>query len=170
MHLLTHAVCALTVATMGVLSLAPPAQAATWRVPAPDYSVNPAHHPNEYENRVVAKVNEKRVRAGLSRLRVYQSCLDGKSDSWARRLAEMGRLEHRNQRGVLADCNLHWTGETVALGSRSSMSPGDLVSAWMHSPDHRAILMTRRANKAGVGIRFDSRGNLYAVVNLGDPT
>ena len=170
MHLLTQAVCALTVATMGVLSLASPAQAGTWRIPAPDPSVNPATHPNEYENRVMDKVNEKRVRAGRSRLRVYQSCLDSKSESWARHLAEIGRLEHRNQRRVLADCNLHWTGETVALGSRRSLSPGELVSAWMHSPDHRAILLTRRANRAGVGIRFDSRGNLYAVVNLGDPT
>jgi uncharacterized protein YkwD len=147
-----------------------PAHAGTWRIPAPDSSVNPANHPDEYGNRVMDRVNKRRARAGLSRIRVYESCLDGMAERWARNLAEWGTLRHRNQRRVLDACDLHWTGETIAKGSRSSLSPGELVTAWMHSPDHRAILMKPRANRAGIGIRFDSRGNLYAVVNLGDPT
>ena len=170
MHLLTRTVCALTAASMVVLTTSGPAQAGTRRIPAPDYSVNPATHPDEYENRIMAKVNKRRTRAGLPKLRFYESCLDRTSESWAQHLAETGRLEHRNQRRVLDACNLNWTGETIAKGSRSSLSPGELVTAWMRSPGHRAVLMKQRANRAGVGIRFDSRGNLYAVVNLGDPT
>ena len=170
MHLLTRTACALTAASMVALTAAGTAQAGTWRIPAPKYSVNPATHPDEYENRVMAKVNERRARAGLPRLRVYESCLDGTSERWAQHLAESGTLEHRNQRRVLDSCNLHWTGETIAKGSRSTLGPGELVTAWMRSPGHRAILMKQRANRAGIGIRFDSRGNLYAVVNLGDPT
>ena len=170
MYLLTRALCALTVTTLVVLTLPGTAHAGIQRIPAPDYSVNPATHPDEYENRVMARVNNRRTRAGLPRLRVYQTCLDSTSERWAEHLADSGRLEHRNQHRVLDACNLHWTGETIAKGSRSSLRPGELVTAWMRSPDHRAILMKQRANRAGVGIRFDGRGNLYAVVNLGDPT
>lgn len=170
MQLLTGALCALTAATLVTTQVVAPAQAAVSRIPAPDPSVNPATHPNEYENRVMDKVNDRRAHRGLPRLRYYQSCLDQKSEGWARNLAQVGQLKHRSQRQVLDDCNLHWTGETVAKGSQSGLSPNELVSAWMHSPPHRQILMTGRANRAGVGIHFDSRGTLWAVVNLGDPT
>jgi uncharacterized protein YkwD len=169
MQLLVRAATALTVSAMLVAATVTPAHAAIRRVPQPDYSVNAATHPNEYANRVVAAVNKARARAGLKRLRVYQTCLDGHADRWAKRLAESGRLQHRNQYRVLGACNLHWTGETLARGA-GSLSPGGMVRAWMHSPGHRAVLMKPRANLAGVGIRFDSRGNVYGVVNLGDPT
>ena len=169
MQLLVRIASALTVATMAVVAAAGPAQASVWRVPKPDSSVNPATHPNEYENRIVAKVNQARARAGLKQLRVYQSCLDGQSERWAKHLAESGRLEHRNQQRVLGACNLHWTGETLARGA-GSLSPGEMVRAWMHSPGHRAVLMKPRANLAGVAIRRDAQGRVVGVVNLGDPT
>ena len=169
MQLLVRVASALSAAVLVVAATVAPAHAATRRVPAPDYSVNAATHPNEYANRIVAAVNDARARAGLKRLRVYQECLDGHADRWAKRLAETGRLQHRDQRRVLGACNLHWTGETLARGSRS-VAPREMVRAWMRSPGHRAVLMKPRAKLAGVGIRFDSRGYVYGVVNLGDPT
>jgi uncharacterized protein YkwD len=169
MQLLVRVASALTASALIVASTVAPAQASVRRVPAPDHSVNPATHPNEYENRIMARINKARARAGLKQVRVYQSCLDGHADRWAKHLAESGRLVHRNQRRVLDTCNLHWTGETLARGGRG-LSPGAMVRAWMHSSGHRAVLMKPRANLAGVGIRFDSRGYVYGVVNLGDPS
>ncbi len=169
MQLLTRVASALTATTLAVVAAAGPAQASVWRVPKPDHSVNPATHPNEYANRIVAKVNQARARAGLKQLRVYQTCLDGQAERWAKRLAESGRLEHRNQQRVLDACNLHWTGETLARGA-GSLSPGGMVRAWMHSPGHRAVLMKPRATLAGVAIRRDAQGRVVGVVNLGDPT
>ena len=169
MQLLVRVASALTASAMVVAATVAPAQAAVRPVPKPDHSVNPATHPNEYENRVVAEVNEARARAGLRQLRVFQSCLDGQAERWAKHLAESGRLEHRNQQRVLSACNLHWTGETLARGA-GDLSPREMVRAWMHSPGHRAVLMKPRANLAGVAIRRDAQGRVVGVVNLGDPT
>ena len=169
MQVLVRVASALTAAALAVAATVTPAHASTRPVPKPDYSVNPATHPNEYENRIVANINEARARAGLNRLRVYQSGLDGQAERWARRLAESGRLEHRNQQRVLAACNLHWTGETLARGA-GGLSPREMVRAWMNSPGHRAVLMKPRANLAGVAIRRDAQGRVVGVVNLGDPT
>lgn len=169
MQLLVRVASALAASAIVVGATVPPAQASVWRVPAPDHSVNPATHPNEYENRIVARINDARARAGLKKLRVFQSCLDGHATRWAKHLAESGRLEHRNQQRVLSECNLHWTGETLARGA-GGLTPHQMVSAWMHSPGHRAVLMKSRANLAGVAIRRDAQGRVVGVVNLGDPT
>src|SRR5687767_6315015 len=122
MQLLVRVASALTASAMVVAVTVTPAHAATRPVPEPDYSVNPSTHPNEYENRIVANINDARARAGLKKLRVFQSCLDGQAERWAKYLAESGRLEHRNQQRVLAACNLHWTGETLARGA-GGLSP-----------------------------------------------
>ena len=169
MQLFPRAVTALTALCLAVVASAGPAQASVERVPDPNWSVNPSTHPDEYANRVVARVNQARDRAGLRRLRFYQTCLDNHAERWAKYLARSGRLEHRNQYRVLSDCNLHWTGETLARGA-GGLSPRAMVRAWMHSPGHRAVLMKPRANLAGVAIRRDAQGRVVGVVNLGDPT
>jgi uncharacterized protein YkwD len=167
--LLVRAVSALTASAMVLAVTMAPSDASTMLVPAPDYSVNAATHPNEYENRIVARINDARARAGLKPLRFYQTCLDGRAERWAKYLAETGRLEHRNGLRVLDACNLHWTGETLSRGTRS-FGPREMVRAWMHSPGHRAVLMKPRANLAGVAIRRDAQGRVVGVVNLGDAT
>lgn len=169
MQLLIRFASALIATTLAVVAMATPAHASVRRVPEPNYSVNPATHPGEYENRVVARINQARARAGLKQLRVYQSCLDGHAERWAKHLAQAGRLEHRNQQRVLSDCNLHWTGETLARGA-GGLTPRALVRAWMHSPGHRAVLMKARARLAGVAIARDAQGRVVGVVNLGDPS
>lgn len=160
---------ALIATTLAVLGTAGSADASVRRVPEPNYSVNAETHANEYENRVVARINKARAHAGLKRIRVFQSCLDGHSERWARHLAKSGRLVHRDQYQVLADCNLHWTGETLARGA-GNLSPRELVRAWMNSPPHRAVLMKPRAKLAGVAVRRDAQGRVVGVVNFGDPT
>ena len=169
MQLLVRAASALTASALVVAGTLGPAQASVRRVPEPNYSVSPGTHPGEYANRIVARINDARARAGLRKVRVYQTCLDSHSERWARHLAQSGRLVHRNQYRVLSACNLHWTGETLARGA-GGLSPRAMVRAWMHSPAHRAVLMKPRANLAGVAIRHNAQGRVVGVVNLGDPT
>jgi uncharacterized protein YkwD len=169
MQLLFRVASALTATTLAIAGTAGSVEASVRPVPEPNYSVNPANHANEYENRVVARINRARAHAGLKRIRVFQSCLDGHAERWSRHLAQSGRLVHRDQQQVLADCNLHWTGETLARGA-GNLSPRVLVRAWMNSPEHKAVLMKPRAKLAGVAIRRDAQGRVVGVVNLGDPT
>ena len=127
-----------------------PASAKIWKVPAPNVSLDPLTHLTEFENRIVVQINKRRKRADLKPVRYFDSCVDGFSERWARHLAETGEFVHRNQRKILRRCDLTWVGETL-----------------VHSPEHRAVIMKPRANRAGVGVRLGG-GQVYAVLNFGD--
>jgi len=45
-----------------------------------------------------------------------------------------------------------WLGENIAWGSRSLGAPAAIVRAWMHSPPHRANILSRRFRDIGIGI------------------
>ena len=44
-----------------------------------------------------------------------------------------------------------WAGETLAWGSGSYGTPDHVVKAWMHSPEHRAILLSPNYHLVGIG-------------------
>lgn len=143
------------------------ASAKTWAVPAPNTSLDPLTHLTEYENRVVVLINQRRKDAHLKPVRYFDGCIDGFSERWARHLAETGDFVHRNQRKILRRCDLTWVGEALARGT--ALTPLATVKAWMHSPEHRAVIMKARANRAGVGVRISPvDGKVYVVLNFGD--
>lgn len=141
------------------------AQAALWK-PTVDTSLNPLLNLSEYEDRILVAVNWHRRAAGLRPVRYFQTCVDGFAERWAAHLAATGVLEHRNQHRILDRCNFTWAGEALASGT--ALMPAEAVSAWMHSPTHRAVLMKPRANRAGIGVRIDLRGRVFVVLNFGD--
>ena len=47
-------------------------------------------------------------------------------------------------------------GETLAFGTGSLGSPKAMVRAWMHSAEHRHILLMRRWRQIGIGVSFGS--------------
>jgi len=150
-----------------VVVTAGPASAKTWAVPAPHASLDPLTHLTEYENRVVVLINQRRKDAHLKPVRYFDGCIDGFSERWARHLAEAGDFVHRNQRKILRRCDLTWVGEALARGT--ALTPVATVKAWMHSPEHRAVIMKARANRAGVGVRISPvDGKVYVVLNFGD--
>lgn len=158
---------AVLVATGSQVTLAPtPASAKIWKVPETDLSLDPLVNLTEYETRVVNLVNKKRVAHDLKPVRYFQSCLDRMAERWARHLADIGELVHRDQRKVLRRCDLTWAGETLVRGT--ALSPVDAVKAWMNSKPHRAVLMKARANRAGVGVKLDDQGRVVGVLNFGD--
>lgn len=154
-------------ATGTTLAAAPaPASASIWRVPAPHTAIDPLLHLTEYENRVAWKINQHRKAAGLAKVRYFGSCIDGYAERWSRHLALTGAFVHRDQTKILNGCDLTWVGETLVRGT--GITPGDVVKAWLHSPEHRAVIMKPRANRAGIGFRIDPQGRFVGVLNFGD--
>ncbi|MGH3348805.1 MAG: CAP domain-containing protein [Nocardioides sp.] len=145
-----------------------PAEAKTWVGPAADLEVDPLADLEEFENRVLAGINDARVAAGLKPVRLFQSCVDGYSERWARHIKKTGVFAHRNQVTVLNGCELAWTGEALVRGI--GLTPELAVDAWLDSPPHRAVIMKKRARWAGIGVRIDDQGRVIGVLNFGDPT
>jgi uncharacterized protein YkwD len=44
------------------------------------------------------------------------------------------------------------TAQNIGWGMGSAATPAGIVRAWMHSPPHRRIMLTRAFRKAGVGV------------------
>lgn len=47
----------------------------------------------------------------------------------------------------------HSAGEAIAWGCGKSASAASTVRAWLHSPPHRAILLSGGFNRAGIGVK-----------------
>ena len=54
--------------------------------------------------------------------------------------------------GYLDGARRHRLGENIGWGSGSLGTPAAIVNAWMNSPPHRAIILTRAFRDVGVGI------------------
>lgn len=153
--------------TAGTLALTAPAQAATW-APRLDRALDPDVNVNEFEDRILIRINKARARHGLARVRVFQSCVDGYSERWSRHLRKIDTLVHRDLGRMLDGCNLNWVGETLVSGT--SLTPAAAVRAWLDSPPHRAVILKPRARWAGIGVRVNSDGKVFAALNFGDRT
>ena len=152
--------------TAGVVVVAAlPASSSTW-APRTSTSFDPATDLDEFESRILLRVNRMRARHDLSRVRVFQSCVDGYAERWSKRLRATGELVHRDLDVVLDGCDISWVGENLVSGT--GLGPSVAVRAWMQSPPHRKVLLKPRANWAGVGVRVGSDGRTYAVLNFGD--
>lgn len=98
---------------------------------------------------VTQTVNRARRRRGLRPVR-FSPALARTARRMSRHLASTGVLAH--------EASIHtppafrsFRGEVLADFSRR-VAPRTLVSAWMHSPPHRAILLSRTASAAGFGV------------------
>jgi uncharacterized protein YkwD len=149
----------------GQFATAPAASALVWK-PVVDRSVDPMADLVEYEDRVLVAVNRQRKRAGLKPVRLFETCPDLLAEAWATKLALLGDLVHRDQQVLLDRCGYSWAGETLVSGA--GLKPRAAVRAWMDSPPHRAVLLTERADRAGIGTVLGLDGQLYSVLNFGD--
>ena len=108
-----------------------PASAATW-APRTSQSFDPQRDLDEFESRILIRVNRARERRGLSKVRVFQSCVDGYSERWSQKLRSSGEMVHRDLGAVLDGCDLNWVGENLVSGT--DLRPRAAVRAWMDSP------------------------------------
>ena len=114
------------------------------------------------EKRVLALVNAVRVKHGLHKLRMVAS-LERASRAHSREMVSRGYFGHNSYSGTSFSTRLiaygytqagctRWTvGEDIACGSGSGGTPRAIFNAWMHSPPHRAVILTKRFRDVGVG-------------------
>ncbi len=114
------------------------------------------------EKKVLALVNHVRATHGLHKLKMVAS-LERASRSHSREMVTHNYFAHSSYSGQSFSARLisfgystsgctRWTvGEDIACGSGSSGTPKAIYNAWMHSPPHRAVILTSRFRNVGVG-------------------
>lgn len=115
-----------------------------------------------YEQRVQRLVNARRASHGLRRVR-FATCANRVAQEWSDHLSETGLFEHRSMEEVLDRCDASYAGETLGRGT---MTARKLVRMWMQSPGHRAILLSRKPRRIGVGAAHDDSGRLVVTANF----
>jgi uncharacterized protein YkwD len=125
------------------------------------------------EAAIVRALNRVRARHHLPRLRVNRR-LDRAADLHTAQILRLDRFAH----GAFA-ARVHRflpsraVGETLAYIPRSRCRRRrvrQVVAMWMHSPPHRAILLSGRYRRVGVGRRRGRLGALSACVVTADFT
>lgn len=115
--------------------------------------------------------NNRRARNGLPRLDMQGQC-NRAAQGHAEMMAVVGRMEHvlfgQDAGDRLRRAGYDWSrwGENIAVGWEL---PGDVMSAWMHSPDHRANILSSWSNHVGFGYAEDDRGHPYWCVVIARP-
>jgi uncharacterized protein YkwD len=99
-------------------------------------------------------INAARAQHGLPRLRSSGS-LRHSSSAFARWMIHHDRFGHRSH--VSVSRRWRFAGEALAMHTGWSAGVHSTVSQWLHSPGHRAIVLSKRYSYLGVGV---SRGRL----------
>ena len=115
-----------------------------------------------YERQVQYWVNVRRKRAGLPALKLAR-CADRTADRWSQHLASTNSFYHQEMRVVLRACGARYAGETLGKGA---ISPKYLVTLWMRSPGHKAVLMARTPRHIGVGSYVNGNGQWVTAANF----
>ena len=103
---------------------------------------------------MVKKINEVRRAHGVPPLR-HAPRLSRSSHSYARHLMRINRFAHNAMRAGASRYRAR--GEILALQRGWRIRRRAAVRAWLHSPSHRYVLLSRRFRYAGAGM---SRGRL----------
>ncbi|MEO5711459.1 MAG: CAP domain-containing protein [Nocardioidaceae bacterium] len=125
-------------------------------------SVFPAYSDTYYEQGVQYWVNRVRKQHGLRALG-FASCADGVAENWSTVLATTNSFYHQSMTKLLSRCHAFYAGETLGRGS---ITPRTLVTMWMHSPPHRAVLMSRSPNRIGIGATPSASGEWVVAANF----
>ena len=111
-----------------------------------------------WEAKVVRLTNARREAHGRKPLRAAP-CPDSFAEPWTRHLARTQTLTHQDLGPMLGCPHTSYAGENIASGYST---PRALVSAWMHSPGHRANLLSRHFHRIGVSGWRATDGVTYA--------
>lgn len=140
----------------GALSITPTATASTGS------ATMSAAQIDGYESKTQYWVNRQRVQRGLPRLRLA-GCAETVAKRWSEHLAVTGEFYHQSMSDVLNRCDARYAGETLGRGT---MTPRGLVKLWMQSPPHRAVLLSSKSRRIGVGATYDSTGRWVVAANF----
>ena len=127
---------------------------------------------NTYEARLVALVNAARADNGLAALTVTAGATDV-ARNWAWQQAASDRMSHNpafaSDLAAAGGRNWTWAAENVGFGNAAD--PDQLFGLYMHSPLHRANILSPRAKYIGMGVvprMVDTWLMAYNTMNFND--
>jgi uncharacterized protein YkwD len=125
-------------------------------------AASPAYSDTYYEKGVQYWVNVQRKRHGLRPL-YLASCTDYVAENWSSYLASTDSFYHQSMTSLLNRCRATYAGETLGRGS---ITPRTLVTMWMHSTPHRAVLMSKKPRRIGIGATPNANGEWVTTANF----
>jgi uncharacterized protein YkwD len=114
------------------------------------------------EKQLLALVNHTRAKHHMHKLTAI-ACLERASRAHSRDMLNHDFFSHSSSSGESFSARLirfgfghsgctSWSiGEDIAYGCGPGASPKAIFNAWMHSPAHRAVILTRRFRRVGMG-------------------
>jgi Cysteine-rich secretory protein family len=94
----------------------------------------------------------------------FGACVDHQAERWAHHLAETQYFHHSDIRATLRECNARWVGEIIAWGH---WSPHGVIDAWLHSPEHRHVMLNHVYRRMGVAsVPYGGDGERATVVQF----
>jgi uncharacterized protein YkwD len=165
-----------TSTTSTTTTTAPPAPTAppVTDAPAPAPDPTPAYTPppppvasfcDGSGSGVIDAMNGDRGANGLGAL-CGNGQLMGIAQTWANWMAQNASLTHQDLGAVIGSTAFSAMAENILVGP-GGMSIGQMESAWMQSPGHRANILSGAYRAAGVGIAYGSDGRVWVAVDFG---
>ena len=159
----TRALFACLVAAVAVLVLPTPSEAAG------------GSRLDRVERRIIRKINRIRAAHGLPAVRANHA-LARSADAHCADMLRANFFAHSSSNGedmaqrVESYRRSSWVGETLAYvpTRRAGDQAARIVSMWMHSPPHRASLLTPQFRRIGVARRRGTLGRMRAIVFTAD--
>ena len=109
-------------------------------------------------------INRARVARGLRPLR-HAPILSRSASIYARSLVSHRGFSHSG--GFLGSRTFRTRSEVLALQTGGTVNVRRVLSAWLRSPGHRAVLLNRRFRYLGVGLATGRYGSRRAIVWVG---
>ena len=126
------------------------------------------------ERAMVRSINRHRAAAGLRSMHGYRP-LARAADRHSREMLAANYFAHESRNGGSFSTRVHrythirTLGETIAMVSHCGRhAVHRVVSMWMHSPPHRAILLSSRFHRVGIARRSGRLGSMHACVVTAD--
>lgn len=144
---------------LGLLTVAPATAASAAQTSTQSSAAAAA---DDYELRLLRRTNRVRVNHGLPRVR-RAACTERVAQRWSHHLASTDSFFHQSMSDLLDECSASYAGETLGRGT---MSPRRLVRMWLNSPPHRAVLLSDKSRRIGLGATMDDSGRWVVTANF----
>jgi uncharacterized protein YkwD len=110
---------------------------------------------------IVRKLNVARHKHGLPSLR-FSPSLSRSSSRYARYLIRVDRFGHASR--IRAASRFHLVGEALAWHPGWRAARSYTLRSWLHSPPHRALMLSRQFRYVGAGKARGRLGSVKATV------
>lgn len=127
---------------------------------------------DDFVNKVFARTNQERSRAGLPPL-TLNPLLTAAAEAHSRDMAQHHKMDHTGSDGsspfdrmTRAGYKWSYAEENVASGQKT---PEDVMNSWMQSPHHRENILNPKIQDIGIARSKANDGTYYWTQNFGTP-